>query len=212
MTKKDYSVAGGSSSKVMNVSLGAMLVGGLAGSIFGLRSNNIRMVELRQAVFDADKSGEGIEEALQALRSHVLNHMNTSLEKDTVLTIEGEKPIQLVHQYYRDSITEYLRVTTASSPAHVKTLGEARAQCEVPTLPVTEWLPCVKGYTLDNGGSSFPVIEGLPKDFYTFDFQAPTWSPDLAGISLVVFAAGIVLTGTKLLTTEIFYRLARRNI
>ncbi len=143
---------------------------------FGLRQNNLRMLELRQAVFQADEAGEEIEEALRDLRQHVHRHMNTDL-------VSGENairpPIQLTHEFQRlrqaeqDRIGElnesvYQRAEELCTARHPAGQLEARAQC-------------VETYVTDNTQQTRPI----PPELYQFDFVSPRWSPDLAGWSLV---------------------------
>lgn len=182
------------------------------GSIYGLRHNNQQMVELRQAVFDADKEGdkEAIDTNLKALADHVTSHMNTDLRRNNELAINNEAPVQLVYKYYRDSIAEISRV--ASSQANLKLVGDARVACEVSVVPITERLECVQTELAERSSDRFPVVEPLSKDFYVFDFASPAWSADIAGISLVVFGVSILLLLVRFIVGAIVARRLKRNI
>lgn len=193
------------------LSLGVILIFlslGFLGSIYGLRQNSLKMQELRSAVFTADKTDGDIGAALMDLSNHVVNHMNTDLARNRSLVgVDSEKPIQLAYSYYRDTIDEYLRVTNASSPDHVATLGLARQACEIDTVPITERLSCIASYTADNGGATYPVVPPLSKDFYVFNFISPRWSPDLAGVSLFLFGLSIFMLALRFIVGGVASRI-----
>lgn len=192
-----------------NLSLGAVaivIVLGFLGSVYGLRQNNLRMVELRSAVFQADKDDGDIEGALRALRDHVINHMNADLTRDTVFSIVGEKPIQLAYEYYRDAITNYQAVLVGNQD-NLAVLGAARQVCEVEEIDIAQRLSCVNEQVVERGGQNFPRLDPPSKDFYVFDFESPGWSPDLAGFSIIVFGVGIFLLVVKFIVGAIFARI-----
>jgi hypothetical protein len=58
--------------------LAACLVCGVV-SVFAMRANNLKMIELREQVFQADKEDGDVESALRELRSFVYGHMHTEL-------------------------------------------------------------------------------------------------------------------------------------
>src|SRR5689334_12681280 len=66
-------------------------------SIYALRQNNLHMVKLRNAVYQADKDNGDVETALRNLRIYVYSHMNTNLETSNGIY----PPIQLQHTYER---------------------------------------------------------------------------------------------------------------
>lgn len=179
------------------------------GSVYGLRSNNQQMVELRNAVFEADQKGvkEDIDTSLRELADFVTTNMNTDLRRDNAIAIEGEPPVQLVYKYYRDNITELSRV--GGTQANLKLIGDARVACEVSTVPITERLACVRQELANSSNDTFPVVEPLSKDFYVYDFASPTWSPDLAGWSLVLFASSIVLLTARFIVGAIVSKIIR---
>lgn len=160
-------------------------------SAFALRQNNIRMLELREQVFIADEQGEGIEEALRALREHVHTHMNTDLTaSDTAI----KPPIQLQYTYQRLREAEEKKTRAANERIY----QEAEDICEA-RFPAGQLangrVQCVEEYLLSNG----VVAETVPKELYQFDFVSPRWSPDVAGLSLVFGALFFVLFIIKFL-------------
>src|SRR5579871_4679471 len=66
--------------------------------ILSLRANNEHMLGLRNAVFAADKSGNGVTTALQNLQAYVTTHMNTNLSTNNGSVYP---PIQLQYTYQR---------------------------------------------------------------------------------------------------------------
>ena len=164
-----------------------VLTAGLA--VFGLRRNNQVMGQLREAVFVADKEDGDIEGALQRLRNHVLHHMNSDLvqNREAGDDTQTEKPIQLAYKYYRDTLVAHQSVVDRLGSGMAGPLEQARAVCETDEVPISERLVCLQAETQRLGGSGYPPIEPLVKDFYVFDYVSPDWSPDLAGWSIVIF-------------------------
>lgn len=171
-------------------------------SLYGLRYNNQRMEELRAAVVAADRNGddEKIEEALFALRDHILYHMNTELQPRNVEN--SEKPIQLSYKYYRDTLKKWNQEIDEVGVGGT-VIREARSICETDDFVISERLNCLISETQrisqKQGVQGFPAPKTLLKDFYVYDFPSPRWSPDLAGISLVSFGLSLVVLVVRLL-------------
>ncbi len=146
-------------------------------AVFALRSNYQTMVTLREAVYQADREAGNVEQALQDLRLHVNNHMNTRLSGGP----EGiYPPIQLKETYERLVIAEQERVNATNSQVYT----DAQAHCErlyPGSFSGGPRVPCIEQYVKDHGASASAVPDAL----YKFDFASPSWSPDLAGWSLV---------------------------
>ncbi len=158
---------------------------------FALRQNNLQMIQLKEAVFQADEAGEGTEEALRELREHVHSHMNTDLvaSEDAI-----RPPIQLVHQYERLLRAEQDRAREENQAVY----ADAERVCEerFPSGQLADGrVQCVESYVREQGVQQRPV----PKELYQFDFASPRWSPDLAGWSLVFGAVALVLFSSRLL-------------
>ena len=156
-----------------------LFVVGASISVYGLRHNNLTMVKLRDAVYEADKNAGDVNPALNDLRRYVYSHMNTNLSSGSN-TIKP--PIQLRYTYDRlvaeaekkandeGLYTEAASYCQARIPASVSISGRSR-------------ISCVQDYILSHGGKR---AEPVPTALYQFDFISPTWSPDLAGWSLLV--------------------------
>ena len=202
------------------------VAGSFAAALYGLRHNNLRMNELRTAVFEADRQGDDkeIETALLELRRHILNRMNTNLQRQSS---EGtEAPIQLPYKFYRDVLGEdydrgiicggsrergilanggklvgwYRRIDCDGFDRRV--LDDARRKCETEEFVISERLGCLISEvhgdprTADTGYPD-PILPS--KDFYTYDFPSPFWSPDLAGFGLLVFGLSLAALVLRLL-------------
>lgn len=166
--------------------------------IFALRANNLRMVELREAVYQADRDNGDTSAALTALQRHVTSHMNTSLSSgdNTVYP-----PIQLKHTYER------LRESSIKT-SNEQIYTDAQAHCE--RLNTTDFsgrnrVPCIEEYVQSRGAAESKAV---PDSLYKFDFVSPTWSPDLAGYSLL----GSALFTIAGITIWLVNRWFRRNI
>lgn len=161
-------------------------------SIFALRMNNQNMIQLREQVFIADEKNGDVETALTDLREYVYSHMNTDL---TASENSIHPPIQLKYRYERLVASEQSKQQTGNSDIYT----EAQDYCEK-TQPEgysgSSRLPCIREY-LDNRGVSTAKQVYIPEDMYKFDFESPTWSPDLAGISIVLAVCCIFLLIAK---------------
>ncbi len=147
-------------------------------SAFALRQNNLQMLELREAVFQADEAGEGIEEALRDLRAHVHGHMNTDLvaSEDAI-----RPPIQLTHEYAR--LLEKRQTEAREQNSTIYAEAESICEQRFPAGQLADGrVQCVEQYVRENGVS----VSTVPKELYQFDFVSPRWSPDLAGWTLLL--------------------------
>lgn len=154
-------------------------------SVGALRQNNIRMLELREAVYVADEKDQNLEPALRELREYVHAHMNTDLSANN----NGiYPPIQLKYLYERLVAKEKARVTKANERIYT----DAQTFCErrFPAgISGGGRIPCIQDYVARNGAKE----KDIPDALYKFDFVSPRWSPDLAGFSLIATAVFSVL-------------------
>lgn len=138
------------------------------------------MVQLRSEVYATDQSGGDINSALNNLRKYVYGHMNTDLSSGGNAI---KPPIQLKYTYER--LLEAQQQTAASSNSRIYTEAQTYCQTQVPAgFSGRGRVPCVQDYVTSHGVKTPPIPTGL----YQFDFVSPSWSPDLAGWSLVVTA------------------------
>lgn len=156
--------------------------------VFALRDNYTQMTVLRDAVYQADKDNGNVEQALQDLRAHVNQHMNTNLATDAGSVYP---PIQLKYTYERLVKAEQTRVDTVNSRVYT----EAQQYCErlyPGSFSGGPRVPCIAQYVKEHGTKA----KAVPADLYKFSFASPRWSPDLAGwglsLGVLFFALAIV--------------------
>lgn len=154
-------------------------------AVQGLRSNYSTMVELREAVYAADRQDGDIEAALNDLRRHVHGHMNTNLASGSNAI---KPPIQLKASYDRlmaDQL-EKIKAGNARVTATAENICGARFPAGGFNAPR---VACVQDYV----GAHAQKASDIPDSLYKFDFVTPRWSPDLAGFSIFFSALFFVL-------------------
>lgn len=155
--------------------MGLSLISGVI-CVSALRQNNLNMVKLRNQVFAADKANGDVETALRNLREYVYSHMNTNLSSGNSI----KPPIQLKYRYDRLVAAEKKRVGEDATSVYNK----AQKYCESfisHSVFGGANIQCVQNYVKSHGAQEI----NIPDSLYKFDFVSPTWTPDLAGISLV---------------------------
>ncbi len=147
----------------------------LAVAVYGLRANNLEMVRLRNAVYQADKDNGDVQTALTNLQRHVTSHMNTDLSNGPNGVYP---PIQLKYTYER------LKASRSGQTSNEQLYSEAQAHCER-TNPNGFGgrfrVPCIQEYIKTRGAKTAEV----PDSLYKYDFMSPVWSPDLAGFAVL---------------------------
>lgn len=154
-------------------------------AVAALRSNYTEMTRLRDVVYQADKNGGNVEQALQNLRAYVNNHMNTDLDNGKGIY----PPVQLQYTYERLVKAEKDRVNEATSRIYT----DAQKHCEAQypgSFSGGPRVPCIEQYVKAHGTTAHIIPDAL----YKFDFVSPKWSPDLAGWSVVLSLLFLVLT------------------
>lgn len=138
------------------------------------------MLQLRDAVYAADKDNGDTETALQNLQAYVTTHMNTNLSAgdNTVYP-----PIQLKYTYERLVHAK----SAATGQQNNQIYSDAQKHCEqqnATDFSGRNRVPCIQQYVQSHTVVS--PTESVPDALYKFSFISPRWSPDLAGWSLVV--------------------------
>lgn len=176
-------------------------------SVYALRENNLKMVELRQAVYDADKNNGDIETALRNLRTQVYGHMNTGLASGPNAV---HPPVQLKYTYERLVAAQNAGANAASNS---DIYPQAQQYCEkaIPNgFSGSYRLSCIQAYVKQHG---ITTLQTIPKNLYQFDFISPTWSPDLAGWSLVLTVVLVLLAiGTWLFQNVVRHMLDKHRL
>jgi hypothetical protein len=172
--------------------IAAVLVVSALLTVFALRSNNLHMVQLKDAVYQADKDNGDTQKALQNLQVYVVSHMNTNLSTgpDAVYP-----PIQLKYTYDRLVQAESDALARTNSQLY----NDAQHYCESQNstdISGRNRVPCIQQYVKDHGQPLRTIVDSL----YKFDFVSPVWSPDLAGWSIVAtVVSALSLTALLLL-------------
>lgn len=144
--------------------------------VFALRANNEHMVELRDAVYRADKNNKDVVSALRNLQSYVTSHMNTDLSSGQGAVYP---PIQLKYTYER--LVKAQQDAQSSGQLYTQAQHYCEKQNSV-DFSGHNRVPCIEQYVVSHGGAKPATI---PDALYKFDFVSPRWSPDLAGWSLL---------------------------
>jgi hypothetical protein len=148
-------------------------------SVLALRHNNQTMVKLRDQVYVADKNNGDINGALNNLRRYVYGHMNTDLSSGNN---NIKPPIQLKYTYQRLYDAQANQIQTSNQQLY--TDAELYCQSINNAYFGTTRVPCVQNYVINHGLKAANI--NIPAGLYEFDFASPSWSPDLAGWSLVL--------------------------
>lgn len=178
-----------------------LFVVSLGVSIYALRQNNQEMIRLRQAVYETDEKNGDVEKALTELREFVHSHMNTNLSSggNTI-----KPPLQLKYTYERLVAAEQERVEKANSNLYTK--AQEYCQAKFPdSFTGGPRVPCITEYVTSRGGET---AKEIPAGLYKFDFVSPTWSPDLAGWSVLATALFFIASAASFISD----RLVKRRI
>lgn len=151
-------------------------------SIYFLRLNNLKMVELRQAVVTADEQGDDVKQAILNLNQHIFQHMNTT-------TI---RPVELVNSYNKAA-----QAAIEASDKTGKDVYQAAARaCERRGIPLTSIAQCAADYAARNNPNTGPAEIKLPdKSLFIYSFASPRWTPDTAGFAVLT----AIITGVWLI-------------
>lgn len=158
--------------------------------VYSLRQNNLTVIRMRDHVLEVDKKNGDIETALHDIREYIYGHMNTDLAAGPNAI---KPPIQLKYSYERLLAAEKARV----SAVNAKVYADAQAICEqrYPAGPsIVNRVPCTQDYVAANGVKEQPIQDAL----YKFEFLSPVWTPDVAGISLLISAILSIVLIVKL--------------
>lgn len=148
-------------------------------AVFALRANNQHMVELRDAVYAADKDGTDVQKPLSELQHYVVSHMNTNLDAGATAVYP---PIQLKYTYER--LVRAQGDATAQANAQIYSAAQAFCEKQNSTdVSGRNRVPCIQQYVQQNNPQQ---VKQIPDALYKFAFVSPKWSPDLAGWSIVV--------------------------
>ncbi len=172
-------------------------------AVLALRSNNEHMITLKNDVYAADKMNGDVEGALSRLQAYVVSHMNTNLATSTGVY----PPIQLKYTYQR--LIDAQAAQVASTNSGLYTAAEDYCQKVIPegtsAFGGGPRVPCIEQYVNSHGLKLSPIDPSL----YEFDFVSPTWSPDLAGFSLLFSVVLLVIWAIVVVSKFIVRRLIK---
>lgn len=157
-----------------------------------LRLNNVGMVDRRDAVIAADKSGDPavIQSRLYDLQRYVSSHMNASMGM-----------IYLENQYKRDG-QRIIDGASGDSNPNGNIYKKAQETCAPRFSSYSQaYLQCTMNYLAQYAPADNPTTEvKLPKpDLYRHSFSSPLWTPDFAGWSVLVCIVIIVMIIARLI-------------
>lgn len=173
-------------------------------SVMFLRMNNLNMLERRDAVVAADKKGDrkAIKASLIDLRNYVSHHMNTSLDRGVDLRYSFDRDVKA-------AIAKAQKAGDTSGSAY----RQADAACKKRfTGGVSsfrnDYVQCVVNKT-DNLKTGQPELKLPNKELYHYNFASLIWSPDLAGLFVVlsgVIVVMIIIRSLSLLVLNILLK------
>ncbi len=168
-----------------------------------LRFDHIKMVDLRQAVLDADEAedDEAIAAALNELKTFTQKHIVFNLHDDNgrQSIIYGTGPFYLEHQYMRKAKEELARAQAEADSKISNPNGniyrKAADVCDALGIkygwryPDKQYIDCwmtelAKYPAVDNlevKGANIPSTE-----LFRFDFASPIWYPCFSGIVILL--------------------------
>ena len=156
-------------------------------SVYGLRQNNLEMVNLKNQLLTADKDNGNVNGDLNLLRNFIYNHMNTSPgTKNGVYP-----PIQLKYTYQR--LLTQAQATIAEQNTQLYTQAVSYCNSIEPNATANETSLKQLASCEEQNYIAKPLASAyISSALYEFDFISPLWSPDLAGFSILISIALIL--------------------
>lgn len=181
-----------------------LILAGFISATF-LRLNNIGMVQRRDAVISADVEGnaDAIRSRLYDLQRYVSAHMNASVGRGVYLEQSYNRDLQNWQQgQYGDSNPNgniYKKAQEVCAP-QFQYYSQAYLQC------TTNELAKYPEASAPGADTSKPRQEA-----YIHSFEAPLWSPDFAGWSVLVTGVIAALIAIRLVSIGILQLMLRRR-
>lgn len=169
-------------------------------TVYFLRQNNLTMDRLRNNVVQADETDGDIAGSIKALNEHVFKHMNTRIVR----------PIELVNTYNKQA---QIAIEAASKSTGRDVYAEATANCERRGIPLSSIAQCAADYALANTeGSQGQKITLPDKNLFTYTFVSPKWTPDAAGVSLLLTGATLLWLVMRIVEYVLVRVIVRRRL
>lgn len=156
-----------------------------------LRMNNVRMIERKEAVLAADRSGDlgMVTERLHDLQEYSLKHMNASTGQVFLENAYRQKINQLINDAKKTIDSQQgqnaYKIAADICDKRFRGYSQAYAECFLSEV--------------NKRSSSVPTpveIKTLSPNTYIHSYASPYWSPDLAGFAVLIW--GLLLTGVVL--------------
>lgn len=174
-----------------------------------LRLNSLGMMERRAAVIAADEKGDKavLRTKIVELQGYISQHMNTSLTGGLYLAKTYERD--------RDAALAAAQSTTnPNSSVYQQASIECRARWKGGVASFrNDYVQCV----VEKVGTLAPQADPtaglkLPKaDAYRISFASPLWTPDIAGLSVLVCLLLILVIIVRLVTLVVLRVLLKRH-
>ena len=169
-----------------------------------LRFNNLGMIERRNAVIEADKTGDEtvITNKLYDLQSFVSKHMNTDLGQGVELT-----------ETFKRNQTDNIIAT--QSAANVNIYKQANETCQAKKFQyLGQYRQCVYDYlnSVPSGKvvSSTIISDDEMRLVYIHNYISPLWSPDLAGFCIFISVIFLLIISFRLVSVLILRLLLKK--
>ncbi|MFS8120209.1 MAG: hypothetical protein ACMG55_17240 [Microcoleus sp.] len=173
-----------------------------------LRLDNIGMLERRQAVTDADTLGDEakIKTALTDLQNYVAHHMNTDLGKGVPLQASYSRAVDSVFNQTGD-LDQKSKVYQEAAKEECQRLWKGGVASFR-----NDYVQCVV-QKVSAQAPSANLGTKLPRaDLYYFDYVSPRWSPDVAGLTvLLTGVVGVIIVTQIALSVTAVIILRRRT-
>lgn len=169
-----------------------------------LRLNNIGMAQRRDAVLSADKAGDvdTIQRRLYDLQRYAAQHMNAE-----------PGPFYLIDQYNRD-VKKIVEAAKDDGNPNGNINVKAEAYCK-PQFSAwsPEYVQCFADQLAKYPPSPDPAKNVVfpNTSLYRYSFASPLWSPDFAGLSVLVCFIILLMIAVRLISLGVLRLLLKRH-
>lgn len=167
----------------------------LAGaSAYLLRQNNLGMIERRDAVKAADEDNGDVKQSLLNLQHYVSEHMNTGLGDGLVLQNAYQRA-------YNTALQNSLNTSNPNSQFYTQVELECRAVFKrTHSFPAYTQCAHDKLSTLAPGQDPLAKFSAPSTDLFRYNYVSPLWSPDLAGLTVLLTVVVTVVIVSRSIT------------
>lgn len=155
-----------------------------------LRLNNLGMIERRDTLIEADKTGDitKVQESAYQLQNYVAHHMNT---------MTGRVPLQTLYEQDFQKVVEANKIPEVENGDYQNAMVKCR---QIYPRGGTGWAKCVADSVGIAEVESDLATKPLPSpDAYYIDYSPARWSFDLAGVSVLACFTLIIVIILRLI-------------